>query len=188
MNLGTYIINGFKQYLFDTQATKDIVASPDGFRNGVLLLALISGFYALITFGVMIVFGQVFGYHIRAFGALYAVAVFSLLFIGSFIFYGITHLIARLFGGKTSFKKLFAAGVAAMCAGALIGLGVTILGTLLFMGWPILLALGIYAVVIFVLIVREVYQFSTGRAVATVLLPVAVVFTLVSILVIALVG
>lgn len=85
-----------------------------------------------------------------------------LLLIGTFIGYGATHLLALLFGGKATFRQFYS--VAGHTTILSIGTIIPIVSILI---W-------IWNLVIFYFILKNIHQLSTGRAVAVILIPIAI--------------
>jgi len=105
--------------------------------------------------------------------------------IGFFIGMGILFLIAKMFGGSGTFlQQAYAFSlfyVPIQLVSSIVGL-VPILGSL------VAFVLGIYSIVLAVFAVSASHRLSTGKSVAVVLLPAAIVFLLVCGLVFALVA
>ena len=185
MNFGTYLKNGFKQLVFDTQATRDIVADVNSFRYSIILLVLTPVLLSILFFiGSLIVDAM------RSFvGGTYTVSIAPLLLVFTYVFVlisqAVIHLLARLFGGLASIKKLFAASIAFLFSAVLVGTFVIIFSLISVIGVLLSMMLSIYIVAVFVHIVREVYQLSTARAATTVLLPVGILIALFMVLVFA---
>jgi hypothetical protein len=106
-------------------------------------------------------------------------------FISWLVFAGICHIVAKLLGGKGTFTEMlvlmgFASlpnifqapiGLIAMLSGGLTG--AIVLGSFL----------AIWVLILDVLAIREAQKFSTGRAIATFVLPIVVLAVLVFILI-----
>jgi hypothetical protein len=110
-------------------------------------------------------------------------------FIGWVVIAGILHVVAKMLGGKGAFTEMLVLMGFAMLPNifqAPIGLVVILSGG--FAGAFIAMGLGgilmIWILILYVLAIREAHKFSTGRAIATLVLPVVVLIVLVVILVI----
>lgn len=95
--------------------------------------------------------------------------------IGAFVF----HLIARMLGGHNRFSKLLQALAISSLPGLLAAPVFLIMPA---WGGSVSAVMGIWSFVLSIIAVREVYRFSTGRAVATVLMPALFVVGLVLLL------
>jgi len=91
-----------------------------------------------------------------------------------FVWTGILHVIALLFGGKASYMNLFKpVGLAAVLGW---------IAVIPFIGPFLSMLVSLWAIVVYVIIVKSVYDFSTGKAVAVVLIPLAIIFVLATVL------
>lgn len=189
MSFSAYIANGFKQLFWNTQATRDILKEKHSFRHALILLCIMSGFSALILSGVTILVlslpGPEIALSIQAMILLF-IALFAGVLLLPFLSYGVTHIMARLFGGKAQFTALISAGVAYSFALSIISLGVSIFSFIPIIGSLLSFAVFVYGVVVYIRIVREVYSLSNERAAGAVLIPLAVLFVLLFIVVVGL--
>lgn len=95
--------------------------------------------------------------------------------IGSFIGVGILHVVALIFGGKAAYMELYRAVATAYV--------VNWVAVIPMLGPMILAPLaGLWSLVVSVVVIKNVYKLSTGKAVAVVLIPVVVIAILVMIL------
>ncbi len=186
MSFITYIANGFRQLFWDAQATHSILKETHGFRYALILLCILSGFSALVTFAITVILLSLPGPEL-ALSLPIMILLFITLFAGALLFsllsYGVTHLVARLFGGKARFSALISAGVALSFALSVINLGTSLLSLIPLIGPLISFAIFVYGVIVYIRVVREVYELSNERAAGVVLIPLAVLFVLLFILV-----
>jgi len=89
--------------------------------------------------------------------------------IGYFIIIGITHIVARLFGGKAKYIEYFRAESHAAILGWL-----GILTIIPFLGAIINIVIGIWGLVVSVMILENVHKLARGKAIIAVLLPIVV--------------
>lgn len=163
----------------------------------VLIACICSGIGTLLTEStVMSLFTEFYGFEPVApdFDAMMSSPITSMTssVVGGFIswlfFAGICHIVAKLLGGKGTFTEMlvlmgFASlpnifqapiGLIAMLSGGLTGAFIAIvLGSFL----------AIWVLILDVLAIREAQKFSTGRAIATFVLPIVVLAVLVFILI-----
>ena len=181
MSFIAYLANGFRQLFWNSQATHSILKEKHGFRYALILLFILSGFSTLVLFGVTVIVLSLPGPEI-ALSLQAMILLFITLFAGALLLpllsYGVTHLMARLFGGKASFTHLLSAGVALSFALSVINMGTSILSLIPLIGPPISFAVFVYGVVVYIRVVREVYSLSNERAAGVVLIPLAVLFIL----------
>lgn len=130
--------------------TIDTVAKDKKATNmAILFFAIGGGILGLLTFNP-------------------AAFIFSALFTAgfSFIWTGILHLLAKIFGGKAGFMEFYRP----------LGVG-SIISWLSFI--PILgQIIGLWTIVIEIIVLKEVHKLSTLKSVIIVLLPLIVIFTL----------
>lgn len=179
MRFGSYLRNAFRTLAFDAGAVHTIRDDSDTFKHSLLvlgLLALLSGSMLAIIWGLTPELG-------RASAAVGLILGMIFTFTGAFIGYGMFHLLARAFGGQASFQSYFAAAVALSFAVAIAQLGVFVLALIPILGSLIVLAFSAYSMVLSVFVIREAHSLSTGRAVATYLIPVAIALTILIILI-----
>ena len=157
---------------------------------GVMLVAVIS---TALLFAWLAVFGAIFSsaftsdpayysagqpafmdtfFRLLPFFALTGVITVPL---GFFIGNGITYLLAKLFGGVGSFLEL---AYAVLLYWAPISLLTIACELIPYLGGLLALGLGIYGIVLEVFAIAASQRMTTGRAVAVVLIPIAVVFLL----------
>jgi hypothetical protein len=110
-------------------------------------------------------------------------------FIGWVVITGILHVVAKILGGKGAFTEMLVLmGFAALPnifqapIGLIVILSGGLAGAFIAMGLGGILA--IWVLILDVLAIREAHKFSTGRAIATLVLPFVVLIVLVFILVI----
>jgi len=96
--------------------------------------------------------------------------------IGYFIVIGITHIVARLFGGKAKYIEYFRAESHAAILGWL-----GILAIIPFIGVIINIIVGIWGFVVSVIILENVHKLARGKAIIAVLLPIVVLVGLAAI-------
>lgn len=96
--------------------------------------------------------------------------------LGFFIGNGITYLIAKLFGGVGSFLEL---SYAVLLYWVPIQLVTIVCSVVPYLGGLLALGLGTYGIVLEVFAIAASQRMTTGKAVAVVLIPIAVVFLLV---------
>jgi hypothetical protein len=99
--------------------------------------------------------------------------------LGYYIGMGITHLVAKLFGGAGSFSSL-----AYLVSLFYVPLGIvsSLLSLIPCLGGLLALAAGIFSIVLMVRVIKVNYQLSTGKAVWVVLTPLLVILVLVILL------
>lgn len=95
--------------------------------------------------------------------------------LGFFIGNGITYLIAKLFGGAGSFLELAYAVLLYWAPISLLAIACELIP---YLGGLVALGLGIYGIVLEVFAIAASQRMTTGKAVAVVLIPIAVVFLL----------
>jgi hypothetical protein len=110
-------------------------------------------------------------------------------FIGWIVIAGILHVVAKILGGKGAFAEMLVLMGFAMLPNifqAPIGLVVILSGGLAgaFIAMGLGSILAIWILILDVLAIREAHKFSTGRAIATLVLPFAVLIVLAFILII----
>ena len=111
--------------------------------------------------------------------------------IATALFSGVVHLVGKLLGGSGTFAGLFV-GVAFASVPSAIGLPAALLplvigsagGTL---SGLVQLCVGVWSIVLVVIAVRENYDFTTGRAVVALLVPVGVLVLGLILLVVAII-
>ncbi len=157
---------------------------------GIILVAVVS---AVLVFAEMEIFFSAFGSALNGNSA-YATTVqtefvatftrmlpffaFSSLIsvpLGFFIGNGITFLIARLFGGTGTFLEL---SYAVLLYWVPVQVVAAVFALVPYLGGIVSLGIGIYAIVLEVFAVAVSQRMTTGKAVAVVLIPIAVVLLL----------
>jgi hypothetical protein len=87
--------------------------------------------------------------------------------IGTFIWFGILHLFSKIFGGKGKYSEFYrAAGV------GYVGMWLAVIPIL---GPFLVLIISLWYLVVYVNIVKVVHKLSTGKAIAVVAIPVAII-------------
>jgi len=109
----------------------------------------------------------------------------AVIVVASLVGEGILFLFARLLGGRGSFAQQYYLSSLIVFPAAFLGFIGMLLGLIPFLGALASLALSIYAFYLHVLAVKEAHGFSVLRAFAAVILPAAIVFFLVVLLLFA---
>jgi len=153
MGFGDYVKRGIEIVKLDSSAVMHASRDANAFSMGLLVL-LIAGIASAI--------GQLnlFGIIINPIGTI----------IGAFVWVGILHIFALLFGGRASYSELFRPLALAMVLN-----WITVIPLLgVFLGF----LAGVWQIVVSVVAVENVYRLSRGKAIAVVLIPLAMLFIL----------
>jgi len=183
-----YIGNSFRALTLKDDAFLAIADDPGVIRNTWLLVGIITAF--LITVGSM--FGFLFGSALAAFypaaesspetiGIFAGIVVIPIVFFGLgfyTLFIGFYHLFAKLFGGNSTFRRLWGTDVGVTFAFQLATIPAFILSLIPFIGILITLALMVYSVILFAHLFKSLYALSMGKAVAVVLIPGLIIMIL----------
>jgi len=138
-------------------------AAKGGFGQPMLIFTVVAIIYALAA--LLWMPGRFFSV---------LIGTFIGLFIASFIWFGIIWLFAKMFGGKGAFMDQYKPMSDALL--------VDVLSLVPFIGG---LVAGIWHIVASITIVKTVHKLSSGKAVAAVLIPVAIILVIGIILAIA---
>jgi len=157
----------------------------------VLIACICSGAGSMLTQSVfMSMFAEFPGFEEMMFSP---TALMTLSVVGGFILWvvitGILHVVAKILGGKGAFTDMLVLMGFAMLpdifqapVGLIAILSGGLAGTFIAMGFGGILA--IWGLILDVLAIREAHKFSTGRAIATLVLPFVVLMALAFILII----
>jgi hypothetical protein len=174
------------------QTAREIIFNPVGFFRGIrrqgdflnplifaIICAVISGLLTgIIGLLISLASGNGIG---SAFGSLFGAIIITPIVtaIGLFVWAAIYHLLVILIirpshaGYEGTFRVVAYASVLQLASW---------LGAIPILGILVLIAIGVYGVVLSVLGIREIHSTTTGRAVAVVLIP-AIIFALLALLI-----
>ncbi len=155
MNFGASIRRAWKIVTLDAAAVQEVAADPNATLPALIILAIggaLGGVGALNPIAIVV-------------GAVLVPLIY-------FVWVGILFLLAKLFGGAGSYMPYYNSMGHGCGLVSWIGI-IPILGALISLVW---------GVVVGVVVTREVHRFSTGKAVAVVLIPVLLLLTCVVIL------
>jgi hypothetical protein len=141
----------------------------------------------LIGLTVLGLVGAVFGYiaalELGTSGGGTPIGDFVLAFIGFFLMAGILHVVARMFGGVSPFLQY--AYVLSLVAVPL-GMASAVAGIIPALHGLLQLLVGLYEIYVLVLATAAAHRLTLGKAAAVVLIPLAIVFALLALLVVLL--
>ena len=157
----------------------------------VLIACICSGAGSILTQSAfMSMFAEFPGFEEMMFSPIASMTMSVVVgFIGWVVIAGILHVVAKVLGGKGAFTEMLVLmgfamlpnifqapiGLIAIFSGGLTGAFIAIgLGGIL----------AIWVLILYVLAIREAHKFSTGRAIATLVLPFVVLMVLVFVLII----
>ena len=157
----------------------------------VLIACICSGAGSILTQSAfMSMFAEFPGFEEMMFSPIASMTLSVVVgFIGWVVIAGIFHVVAKILGGKGAFTEMLVLmgfamlpnifqapiGLIAIFSGGLTGAFIAIgLGGIL----------AIWVLILYVLAIREAHKFSTGRAIATLVLPFVVLMVLVFVLII----
>ena len=149
MDFKKYFQQGIEIVKLNKKTIASVAKDNKATNLAILFFAISGGVLGLLSFNPIALI----------FGALAAAGL-------SFVWVGILHILAKLFGGKASFMDLYRP----------LGVG-SVLSWLSFI--PILgQIIGLWTIVIEIIVLKEVHKLSTLKSVIIVLLPLIVIFTL----------
>ena len=149
MNFTKAVKDAWQIVKLDQHAIKRIAHEKDALANG-LLITILAGIAAAL--GTFMLPGIIF------------IPITYL--IGSFIGFGILHLIAKAFGGKSNFKKFFA-----------VGLHTSILGWVMivpFLGMFLGFIAKIWGIIAMYFVIKNVHELSSGKSILVLLIPILI--------------
>ncbi|HEX9638188.1 MAG TPA: YIP1 family protein [Acidobacteriota bacterium] len=156
MDFAGYVKKALELCKFNIPVYDQIATDPNAFTMGLIFLAIGGAAAALGSFAPLGI-------------VLYPIVMI----VGFFIFMGILHLLATLFGGSGDFMALFRIGS--------IGSIVNWPAVIPIIGWIV----GLWLLPITVVAVERTYKLERGKAVLVVLIPVGVLLLIGSLLVVA---
>ena len=166
------------------ETLKAEAANKNGMAEGAMGYAL-AAIVAALFVGISVLFSAISSGPLAGLGLLLVPVAFVGVIVFSFIGAGMTHICAKLLGGKGSFTKYYYLSsiihVPIMIIGYAVGL-VPCLGSL------VSLALGIYSIYLIVIALRELHGFSTMRAIVAYILPILVLAAIIAVLFVAIMG
>ncbi len=182
MNFVTYLANGFGMLRFDKAAVVAVATDPDSKSNPITLTAILAvlvglGLAALAWLISSFPFSAIpYSSFLPVIGFIVgSVGVICILVIGTAVLHGL----ARILGGQSSYLSLYGSYVSLQFALFICGIGIGVLSIIPIIGTVIQIAWLIFSLSVLVFVIREVYQFSTLRAVVVALIiPVLFLFVL----------
>ena len=156
-----YLFDGWEIFKLNGKVAKKVAEDKNALTYAILFFVLA---------GVASAIGQ------RKFWGIFYAPIGVL--IGTFIMFGIIHLLAKLFGGKASFPQFYRA-----CGIGYIGMWISIIP---FAGVVLGGIVMLWYLVVDVVILKHVHQLTTGKAVFVVLIPVIIVIIVTVILAVVL--
>lgn len=149
MSFADYFMKGVELIKLNSQTAADVSKDEQAFGMAILFIILGGVASAIGSFNPL-------GIVIFPIGSL----------IGYFVWVGILHILAKIFGGAGSYMELFRPlGIASIIS------WITVIPLL---GPMIATLAGLWMIVVEVVVIRTVHQLSTGKAVAVVLIPVVI--------------
>jgi len=176
MGFGSYLANGFKTLAFKKEAVAAVRDDPASFKYGLILTCVISllfGAFVFLSTFVLSALGPSspsLGLPLMI-GFAYAFFAFFFILLGA----GITHLLARLFGGIATVMQYYSVWLATVFAITILNIPVTLIGFIPIIGILVTFVFTIYAIFVSVFAIRETYTISTFRATMVLLIPVIVI-------------
>lgn len=153
MNFIKAIKDAWQIAKFDEHAIKRVAHEKDALLNGLVITIIAGIATALGTFMLPGVIFMPIGY-----------------LIGSFIGFGILHILAKLFGGKSNFRKFFA-----------VGLHTSLLAWIMivpFAGMFLGTIAKIWGIVAMYFVIKNVHELSPKRSLLVLLIPIIVAFVI----------
>jgi hypothetical protein len=184
MQFFQYVGKGFSALKYNKEAIATILADSESKRNSYILTAVVSAVGALLIglFASLFLFmsdaratNPVLSQYAGVIVAGVVVGGFLLIFLSVLLSVGITHALAKLFGGVASISQYFTVWLPVYFALIIVSIPVQVLSLIPILGFLITLALMVYSVSVQVFAIRETYKISTGRAVWVVLIPILLV-------------
>jgi hypothetical protein len=178
-----YIADGLRSLVFKKDGVQGIITSTDYKKNMLVFLTFLSIVVAVLyTFQPQLLADAKSNPQLLSFiktipPVSFGVGLFVLNFLFTLIGTGVIHLIARLLGGKTSIMQFFAVWLFLSI--------LYILGDLISLvpfGGIISVLLSLYAIAVLVFMIKEVYQFGVGRAIAVLAILLGIIIVLVLLL------
>jgi len=181
-------INAFTKPQETLSKEKKNATIMEGAKN-YALVGLVFG----LLFGVILaVFAGALGASIPGMGWLAGLGVLAIVImpiamilfmvVGTLIGAAITHVVAKLLGGTGKLEQLYYLTSIWMVPALVVSMVVQIIPVI---GAILSFAIGIYAIYLNILTVKETYGFSTLRAIAVMILPLVVIFVLLFVLLMA---